>query len=78
MIEPATPSQLTVTTTTACNLTCSYCFQNEKGHDRLGASTLRRTVDALLETPHRSVRMNFHGGEPLLEFDAIREAVEYA
>jgi sulfatase maturation enzyme AslB (radical SAM superfamily) len=40
--------------------------------------TIRESVDLALRSPHESVDLVFLGGEPLLEFAALRRAVEHA
>lgn len=39
---------------------------------------LRAAVDVLLRSERREVELHFTGGEPLLEFDLLRRAVEHA
>lgn len=43
----------------------------------MGWETLRVALDLLLESPSRQLDVVFLGGEPLLEMDLIRRAVEY-
>lgn len=64
--------------TAQCNLRCRYCYQNAKGPRRMGREVLRASVDLALSSPRERVDLVFVGGEPLLEFTALRAAVEYA
>jgi sulfatase maturation enzyme AslB (radical SAM superfamily) len=64
--------------TAACNLRCAYCYQNAKGKQAMDWRTLRRAVDLLLSSQQRDARLTFYGGEPLLRFDLVQRAVEYA
>jgi len=64
--------------TAACNLRCAYCYQNAKGKQGMDWRTLRRAVDLLLFSKRRDARLTFYGGEPLLRFDLLRRAVNYA
>lgn len=64
--------------TAACNLRCSYCFQHRRSRRRMDWRTLRAAVDLLLRSPQPVITLSFYGGEPLLEFDLMRRAVEYA
>lgn len=69
---------LEVVLTGSCNLRCSYCFQDRRSRRRMGWPTLCAAVDQLLRSPHAFPSLSFYGGEPLLEFDLMRRAVEYA
>jgi uncharacterized protein len=69
-------------TTLRCNQSCPYCQVSR--HDELAqgstmsVETVRRSVDLMLATPARSVTMEFQGGESLLAFDVVQEAVTYS
>ena len=63
--------------TSRCNLACSYCYQNAKSRNRLGWDAAREALDMLLASREPEVGINFIGGEPLLEAEMIRKAVEY-
>jgi His-Xaa-Ser system radical SAM maturase HxsB len=39
---------------------------------------LHRSVDLMLQSPSPAVTMEFQGGEPLLNFDLVKEAVRYS
>jgi uncharacterized protein len=70
-----------------CNLTCSYCYVN-KGHfdyaevpiPKMKIEMAASVVDRIHEHfPHLGIYgFHFYGGEPLLNFKAIREIVERA
>src|SRR5437867_6639085 len=68
---------LEVILTAGCNLRCTYCYQNDKKPRRMSWDTLRGALDLLLGSRRREVRVLFLGGEPLLEFPLIRQAVGY-
>ncbi|MFA5628025.1 MAG: radical SAM protein [Thiohalomonadaceae bacterium] len=62
-----------------CNLTCNYCYA-EGGHfgesPRLMDSvTLRRAFDTMFPLASESLVVSFFGGEPLLNFRLMQEAV---
>lgn len=65
-----------------CNLACKYCFvPNSVRHQEkiMSRETITAALDFLLrETPYEHLTVDFFGGEPLLNFDGIRFAVEYA
>jgi len=63
--------------TAECNLRCGYCYQNAKKPLRMPWETLRAALDLALGSAGFEVGVYFLGGEPLLEFPAIRRAVEY-
>jgi len=67
----------------ACNLRCRYCFagQGQFGGaaDLMPLETGRRAIDFLI---HRSggrkhLEVDFFGGEPLLNFNVLKDLVEY-
>ena len=70
-----------------CNLRCSYCaysgsFNNMLPHEKIDMSpeTLRASIDFFMEHSVDSpqIVIIFYGGEPLLQFEHIRMAVDYA
>lgn len=66
-----------VVLTAACNLRCSYCYQNTKNGARMEWETLRKSIDLLRRSEREEVLLTFYGGEPLLQYDLIRKGVEY-
>jgi len=66
-----------------CNLRCSYCFAGtgEFGGKRelMSAETAKRSIDFLLEASgqRQQCEVDFFGGEPLLNWEVVRTAVEY-
>jgi len=77
---------LTISLTTRCNLTCSYCIFGG-GYSRYPAQSgrtmtwpvLRNAADFLLmhSKKSESIHVLFFGGEPLIAFKLIRQAVDY-
>jgi len=63
--------------TTACNLSCAYCFQTEKNSAAMPWPVLRRAVDLLLEHDTEGTRIGLTGGEPLLALPLIHKLVAY-
>lgn len=63
-----------------CNLRCSYCYEPKKAHFKMTAETaktcLRQTIDSL-DDSYDSVIVQFMGGEPMLNFDLIRDVSEW-
>ncbi len=67
-----------------CDLTCSYCFAGQgrfKGKSALMSKEIaRRAIDFLIENSgsRRNLEVDFFGGEPLLNFDVVKDTVAYA
>lgn len=77
------PRNLMFFVTEACNLACTYCYEKNQGvHDRplsLKQVDARKILDRYFEeSGGRDVTITFFGGEPLLNFKVVREAVGYA
>ena len=77
MSSPTRINKVDVVLTAGCNLRCSYCYQNDKKARRMKWETLRASADLVLRSERPQVSLLFVGGEPLLEFPLIRQAVEY-
>ncbi|MBQ1989286.1 MAG: thioether cross-link-forming SCIFF peptide maturase [Clostridia bacterium] len=67
-----------------CNLNCSYCFASQGNYhgDRavMSLEVGKRALDFLIENSkgRRNLEVDFFGGEPLMNFDMIKELVAYA
>ena len=67
-----------------CNLNCAYCFASQgKYHgDRalMSFEVGKRALDFLIEhSGHRTnLEVDFFGGEPLMNWDVVKQLVEYA
>ena len=67
-----------------CNLNCSYCFASQgKYHgDRavMSFDVGKRALDFLVENSgsRRNLEVDFFGGEPLMNFEVVKQLVEYA
>lgn len=67
-----------------CNLNCSYCFASQgKYHgDRaiMSYEVGKRALDFLVENSgsRRNLEVDFFGGEPLMNFDVVKQLVAYA
>ena len=66
-----------------CNLACRYCFAEEgeyKGRRALmSAEVGKAALDFLVKNSgnRRNLEVDFFGGEPLMNFDAVKEIVAY-
>jgi len=69
--------------TLRCNHKCLYCQSSAVGAAGGGKTDMsravaRRSVDFALKSTNPSITIEFQGGEPLLNWDALRDAVLYA
>ena len=67
-----------------CNLRCKYCFASTgdfgTGRKLMPVETGKKAIDFLLERSgdRKNLELDFFGGEPLMNFDAVKEIVRYA
>lgn len=67
-----------------CNLTCSYCFAGQGSfcgeHALMSLEVGKRAIDFLIESSgtRKNLEVDFFGGEPLLNFDVVKQIVAYA
>ena len=67
-----------------CNLRCKYCFAStgDFGRQRsiMSPEVGKKAIDFLLRESgsRRNLEVDFFGGEPLLNFNTVKEIVEYA
>lgn len=67
-----------------CNLRCRYCFAStgDFGTKRtlMSAEIGKKAIDFLIgkSGTRRNLEVDFFGGEPLLNFDTVKQIVEYA
>lgn len=78
-------NSLTLFPTNLCNLRCDYCFIYK--YERNFGETVHMTMDTfkrvvpwlgMVSGPNREMTIHFFGGEPLVAFPFIKEAVEWA
>ncbi|MDD8014648.1 MAG: radical SAM protein [Acidobacteriota bacterium] len=67
-------AELAFTVTEDCNFRCAYCYQR-KTRRRLDAALAARAVEAFFPRLEPVCFVHFYGGEPLLAYDVIRDAV---
>ncbi|MFR9296698.1 MAG: 4Fe-4S cluster-binding domain-containing protein, partial [Aedoeadaptatus pacaensis] len=66
-----------------CNLRCAYCFasQGDFHGERMvmDLETGKKALDFLLENSgsRRNLEVDFFGGEPMMNFDVVKELVAY-
>ena len=67
-----------------CNLNCEYCFASQgKYHGERAMMSFevgKRAFDYLVENSgtRRNLEVDFFGGEPLMNFDVVKQLVQYA
>jgi sulfatase maturation enzyme AslB (radical SAM superfamily) len=63
-----------------CNLSCIYCYQKHNSGQRMSLETAKTAIDWIFNNVPNdmdAVEIQFIGGEPLLEFDLIKEIIQY-
>ena len=67
-----------------CNFRCRYCFADEGAYhsarESMSLETAKRAIDFLIENSgkRKVLEADFFGGEPLMNFDVIKDTVAYA
>ncbi len=68
--------------TLRCNQRCEYCqvsCAEEDAHKYdMSVDTAMKIVDTIFESPSKSIKIEFQGGEPTLHWNVVRETVLYA
>ena len=68
--------------TLRCNHKCLYCQSSAVGaggkETDMDIATARRSVDFAFNSPNPGITIEFQGGEPLLNWEVLKGAVEYA
>ena len=66
-----------------CNLRCEYCFAGKgdygQGRMLMDAETGKKAIDFLMQKSanRENLEIDFFGGEPLMNFDVVKQIVEY-
>ncbi|MCL2089207.1 MAG: thioether cross-link-forming SCIFF peptide maturase [Oscillospiraceae bacterium] len=67
-----------------CNLRCQYCFASKgdfgRGRELMDSETGMRAIDFLVANSGKrhNLEVDFFGGEPLMNWDVVKEIVAYA
>ncbi len=67
-----------------CNLRCEYCFAAKgdfgQGRCLMPLETAKKAIDFIIANSgtRRNLEVDFFGGEPLMNFDVVKQTVEYA
>lgn len=71
-----------IVVTTRCNFRCDYCHASsvspeEKSGD-MSWNTAQKVVDMVFFSPSPTIKIEFQGGEPILNWDVVKKIVRYA
>ena len=78
-----TCSRLVLVITQGCNLACKYCYANEGLYNetcakKMSFETAKNAIDTFLARYSGGIEtIQFFGGEPLMNFDVVKEIVAY-
>lgn len=67
-----------------CNLRCEYCFAAKgdfgQGRCLMPLETAKKAIDFIIANSgtRHNLEVDFFGGEPLMNFDVVKQTVEYA
>ena len=80
-------NQIVLQLTQNCNLRCSYCaYSNENNNSqrnhsvkKMDLQTAKSAIDFMIEhsCDSKDIAIGLYGGEPLLEFELIKDIIEY-
>ena len=64
--------------TGGCNLRCRYCYVGDKTAARMPPDGPPAAVALVADNADPRFTVSFMGGEPLLEYDLVRDTVDHA
>ncbi len=71
-----------IVVTLRCNCLCKYCHASSVDLDSteydMTWETAKKTVDMIFQTPSMDIKIEYQGGEPMLNWDIIKQSVLYA
>ena len=69
---------LSLILTNQCNLSCIYCYENNKTKKSMDVNVCKDIIAKYLNMPdYDEVEIDFFGGEPFLEFTTIKTVCEW-
>lgn len=69
---------LSIVLTNLCNLSCVYCYENNKSKHRIDVEKCKEIIAEYLNMDdYEEVEIDFFGGEPFMEFDTIKTVCEW-
>ena len=72
--------EIIIMATNACNLKCKYCYETNKNAPSMDVERIKVQLGRELKManmPYTHYIINFHGGEPFLVFDKVRQIVNW-
>lgn len=72
--------EIIIMATNACNLHCKYCYESNKNATSMQMERTRHQIEQELSKtnePYNHFVINFHGGEPFLVFNKIKEIIQW-
>lgn len=74
-------TSITLDLTEQCDLRCTYCFTSGKTTNRMSFETAKKAILWLFSKEvsgdEKNIKITFWGGEPLLEFELIKQIVTF-
>jgi len=71
-----------IVVTTRCNFRCDYCHASstapEQRDGNMALGTAEKVVDMIFRSPSSTIKIEFQGGEPILNWKIVKKIVEYA
>lgn len=68
-----------LTIVTNCILRCDYCFVDKKrSNQKMTLETAKKSIDFFLRSEGKDKILKIYGGEPLLNFEVVKNVVPYA
>ena len=81
---PQLPLSVTLMLTEKCNLRCKYCYEVFSGNMKaktMPREVMRKGIDRYLNAEtlalHSQINWDFVGGEVFVEFELLRDALDY-
>lgn len=69
---------ISIIVTERCNLSCVYCYEHNKSAKQMTFEVAKKIIDEeLINLDKYEYMIDFFGGEPFLNFNLIKQVVEY-
>ncbi|WP_288590599.1 SPASM domain-containing protein [uncultured Prevotella sp.] len=73
---------IVINPTLDCNLSCWYCYEKKQKYSVISSDVIEGIKKNIVlhndHTPFRTLKLSFFGGEPFLQFEAIKELTDFA
>jgi len=71
-----------IVVTTRCNFRCDYCHASSTSPEQkdgdMTLDTVQKVVNMIFHSPSPTIKIEFQGGEPILNWRIVKKTVEYA